>query len=722
MPRWLYLVLPVCFPILSQAQSSVTCVVSAGPPVVRMEGITERTGDLVLACSGGGAGARITGNLTLFLNTNITNRVASNTSNTVTDVAFAIDNGSGPQPAAVQGVITGPSILVFNGLSFMLSPSGTATLRIANVRGAASQLGAAFPSNAIAAQLAFNSNTLSIVPTNQFTVAQIERGLFAGYSSKIVCSQQGSPLPTNTASLASFLGSGSVFASTRLTEGFADAFNRRSEFQSLNADSGTRIIVNYGGFPAGARLLIPNVIAGSDAIQPTAGGDFGLAPSGGQYAPGGSGSLLLALVQGASPSGAGGSPVYFPGPVGSPAVSFDAMAEVPLANGSGFAVYEVVDDNPNVQESVQFPTFLGLPAFTGAAVQTTETVSFAPVSTVVTATASDPIPRFVQTTVPDDCTIVGDCGASYFPRLNVPETSLSYSAPAGTGFQVAYVRVQNSSGGVMQWSASVTYQNGSGWLRLDPTSGTNNSTVRVDALPGTLAPGVYNATLTIDAGPVAGTRSLPVSFTITAPPPPTAPPPVVTSVVNAATFGAVPLVPGSLATLQGSKFSGTGLSVTFDGSPAQVLFSNDTQINLLVPTALASKNSAQLIVSVNGISSTGQTIALAPFAPGIFQPGVLNQDYSLNSSSQPARLGSVIQIFATGLSGAGVISANIGGEAVAQPYYAGPAPGLTGVQQVDLIVPLDLSGPSANVTVCGGVTSAQPVCSPPVAVAIAPSL
>jgi uncharacterized protein (TIGR03437 family) len=169
----------------------------------------------------------------------------------------------------------------------------------------------------------------------------------------------------------------------------------------------------------------------------------------------------------------------------------------------------------------------------------------------------------------------------------------------------------------------------------------------------------------------------------------------------------------------GSNFAGTGLTVTFDGTPAQILFSNATQINILVPAALASKTSSQLVVSVNGVASAAQKISLAAFAPGIFKNGILNQDYSLNSANQPAALGSVIQIFATGLSGSGVISANIGGEAIAQPYYAGPAPGLPGVQQIDLIVPSNLAGTTANVSVCGGATPAQVTCSPSVSVALA---
>ena len=127
--------------------------------------------------------------------------------------------------------------------------------------------------------------------------------------------------------------------------------------------------------------------------------------------------------------------------------------------------------------------------------------------------------------------------------------------------------------------------------------------------------------------------------------------------MNAATFASGPLAPGSLATILGSQFSGSNLTVDFDSTPAQILFSNDTQINLLVPASLGSKTSAQLIVEAGGISSTPQTVALAPFAPGIFTPGVLNQDFSVNGTAHPAAPASIIQIFATGLSGTGVITA-----------------------------------------------------------------
>src|ERR1700693_3774722 len=439
---------------LANAQTILTCNSTSVPPIVHSEGIAERVGDIVLNCSGGMPAAQITGNLSIFLSVNVTNRVAGTT---VTDVAFTIDNGSGPQPVNVPGTLTGLSSLVFNGASFTLSPTGTAILRIANIRTDANQL-TPLANNSIQAFIGFNSSSLISLTDTQLAVAKPQPGLYGSFSSKIICGPNGSPLPANPNSLASLLAFNAVFASTRVTEGFADSFTPRSAWQGLNADTGVRIMVSYSGFPAGAQLFVPDVVAGSDAIQATAGGDFGVPASGGKYAPGGNGSLLLARVQSADANGAGGTVVYTPGAPGSAAVSFDSMNLVPLTNGSGSVVYEVVDANPSVQESAQFPTFLGLaPTPNSGAITTASAISLAPVSTVMTASAQAPIPRFVAVPVPPDCSIVGDCGAKYLPTLFVVESSLQYNAPAGSNFQVNYIQVQNSAGGVMEWAGTVQY-------------------------------------------------------------------------------------------------------------------------------------------------------------------------------------------------------------------------------------------------------------------------
>jgi uncharacterized protein (TIGR03437 family) len=693
---------------------ALNCTPSAGPQIVHGEGITERTSDLVFTCFGGTPSATLTANFYFFLNVNITNRLSSPSSNTVTGITLTADNGSGAQAISSPATLMGPAAVAFNGATFTLSPSGSVTLQLTDLRGAANQLD--FNAGAsMQVTIGVNGSTEFLLPTDQLLVGQPSHGLYVGYSGKLICAQTGSPAPQNIGSFASFLAGGSAFTSTRLTEGYADAFGPKSDFQNLNADTGTRIVVQYSGFPAGAQLFVPTVVAGSDATQPTAGGDLGVAASGGKYTPGAISSLLLAFVPNTDANGVGGTPAYSPGAPGSGTVSFDAMSQITLANGSGIAVYEVVDANPSIQESAQFPTFLVIaPNGSGTSVTTSENATLGPISTVEIGTATDPIPRFQQITPPADCTVVGDCNAPYFPALSVLQTSLNYTTQAGGATTTNYVTVRNSGSGVMQWTASVNYTNGSGWLVVSPTSGENDGGIRIDAVPGTLAPGTYQATLVVNAGPLAGTRTVAITFVIIAP---TVQPPAIQSAVNGATFIAGPLTPGSIATLMGSQFSGQNASVTFNGIPAQVLFSNATQINLVVPASLVAATTAQVVVTVDDVASAPLTVNLGP-SPGIFANGILNQDNTVNSSKQPAAAGNVIQIFATGLSGSRVISALIGSQVVAQPYYAGPAPGLAGVQQVDLILPTTLTGNMVNVQVCSGVPPLATICSPAVAVVI----
>jgi len=209
-----------------------------------------------------------------------------------------------------------------------------------------------------------------------------------------------------------------------------------------------------------------------------------------------------------------------------------------------------------------------------------------------------------------------------------------------------------------------------------------------------------------------------VTFTVTGP---GTGGPLVTSVVNAASLQPGPLVAGSLAAIFGSSLGGTHVSVTFDDAPAALLYAGASQINLQVPDSLAGKTSARMVVTVDGQSSAPQTVALAEVAPAIFNPGVLNQDNIINSASQPAALGSVIQIFCTGLvsTGSGVISARLAGLDIAKPSYGGPAPGIPGLQQVNLVIPANLPPGAVQVEVCAVTThQSQPICSMPGSVSV----
>jgi uncharacterized protein (TIGR03437 family) len=699
-------------PACSQS-TPLFCLPSAVPTLVRTEGLAERMGDIVLNCSGGTPGAVINVNLTIFLSVNVTNRLADNN---VVDTLLTVDTGSGPVPSNVPGQLAAPNAVAYNGLSFTIPASARLSLRLTNLRGAANLVGVS-GSAPILAFLATNPSTVLTTTSNQVTVGLPSRGLLATFSSTGVrCT--GSPLP-QTINLTSLFATGTRFFSTRVTEGSAQAFVKKDAL----SDSGVRIVARYSGFPAAARLFVPDVVAGSNAVQPTAGGDLGVPPSGGQYAPGGRGSLLLTRVLGTDSSGAGGNLVYTPGPPGSGTVAFNSTSEVPLSNGAGMVVYEVVDSDPALLESAQFPTFLGLPPFSdGASVVAREELSLGPISTVSTASATAPIPRFVAVQPPSDCTALQDCDASYFPRLLVDAPPLQFSGTAGVlEWQPKYIRVNNLGGGFLNWTAAVDYRSGSGWLAIDPTSGLNNATIRVDAHAERLnRAGTYEATIIVDAGPLAGSKSLPVTFTVAAaPPPPPQPTVVVTSILNAASLEPGPMAPGALIALKGTKLAGQNVSVTFDGVPAVLLYVSESQINLQVPPELASKTSAQLVVTVDGEKSAPQTVALAPVSPAVFNPGILNQDNTVNSVSNSAAAGSTIQIFATGVipvSG-GAVSVRINDREIFAPPYAGAAPGLTGVQQVNVVAPLDLGAMTTDLRLCA-LNPAGAVCSPPVKITL----
>jgi uncharacterized protein (TIGR03437 family) len=387
-----------------------------------------------------------------------------------------------------------------------------------------------------------------------------------------------------------------------------------------------------------------------------------------------------------------------------------------LAGGSAYAVYEVVDANPSRIESAQFPTFLGLlPDGNRVASQTDAHIYLAPTSTISTASTTEAIPRFLSVEPQPDCTLVGDC-ATYLPQLSVDATEVDLTA-ATSATQQNYFVVRNTGGGAMQWTTSIAYTNGSGWLTLQPPQGTNNTTVQVFASPKNLPAGTYDATVTVNGGSYTTPRTIPVVFVV-APPPVQAPVPVINAVLNAASFAAVPAVPGSLSTVIGSALLGKNVSATFNNLPATILYTDAKQINLLVPAGLSPNGSAQLVVTVDGIASVPKAVTLSAFAPAIFAGVALNQDSTINSIQSPADPSSIVVVFATGLSGSGHLSARVHDLDIDAPYYAGPAPGFPGVQQVNISIPASLHSMTTDLSVCGDDSSTGKVCSPPIQISI----
>jgi uncharacterized protein (TIGR03437 family) len=172
------------------------------------------------------------------------------------------------------------------------------------------------------------------------------------------------------------------------------------------------------------------------------------------------------------------------------------------------------------------------------------------------------------------------------------------------------------------------------------------------------------------------------------------------------------------ATPVSATFDGSGrlplalaeTQVLFDGVPAPVFMAGAYQVNVQVPWEIAGKRSTSVQLIYRGVPSNAVDLAVTAADPELFtllgtvQAAVLNQDDSVNDAGSAAERGSVVSFFATGLgqtvpaSTTGLRAAAAGAMAnavtvriaslPAEVLYAGPAPGLVGVTQINARVPL----------------------------------
>ena len=203
-------------------------------------------------------------------------------------------------------------------------------------------------------------------------------------------------------------------------------------------------------------------------------------------------------------------------------------------------------------------------------------------------------------------------------------------------------------------------------------------------------------------------------------------------VVNAATNSpfTAQLSPGEVITLYGSGMApaGTnasasapfpntlaGVGVTINGTPAPVYSVTPAQINAVVPYTLDPTSTGVVTVQVsnNGTPSNSVSEYLGFSSPGIFtvpagglgSGAILHANFSLVSTSSPAKVGETVQIYLTGL-GAVSPGVNAGAAAPSSPLsntvnqiavyidglpatvaYAGLAPGLGGLYQLNVTIP-----------------------------------
>jgi uncharacterized protein (TIGR03437 family) len=330
--------------------------------------------------------------------------------------------------------------------------------------------------------------------------------------------------------------------------------------------------------------------------------------------------------------------------------------------------------------------------------------------------------------------------------IAAPTTPLTFSYQAGSATpntQSVAVTVSNATSASFTATATSTP---AGWLVVTPTSGTApspNPSLSVSINPTGLTAGTYSGSIAVaGTSGATGSSTIPVTLTVTVPLP------TISTVVNGASFLNEPISPGEIITLGGTNIGPAtplsftltstggiptvpsaalgGVQVLVNGYAAPLLYVSATQVNAIVPYEVAGILRPTVLVTFLGQSSNGVTATGAATAPGIFTangsgtgPGaILNANSSVNSATNPATRGTVVQVFLTGegqTNPAGVdgkvtpssgpypapllpIVITVGGVA-ANYEFAGEAPGLvSGVMQLNVIIP-----PASSLTTTGAV-------------------
>ena len=449
------------------SQTPLTCNTNAGsPPVLRGEGFTELTADIVISCTGGvpiqpGGNIPLV-NIAVFYNATVTSRLFSTipqTSASTSEALLLIDEpGSGlpsygsslpqtlcntpfgcavavgavagptygtavlpgtatPAPNVYQGVISnGSNSTVFYGVP-ILPPGGnnSRVFRITNVRVNANALASAASVFPVLATISVSGSTSLAIQNPNFTVGYVLNGLSASAE--------------NPANFNKYSGQAKTSATTlKFSENYGTAFKTRVFAQSNNlyagqinnpvqnvpgaiynsessfvlplgggqvaglADFGTRLKATFDNIPGGMRVFVStaNVIDNASPV---------LAPNpvGGIQANSSTGYAVLVNSEGTSDGDAGGGafpamPSTDMGPGGSGAVP---ITELNISNGTATAVWEVVNTNPNIIESLKFGVYVTYAANSpGPGSSTVSLGMAATAATGVAADAGSPLPRF----------------------------------------------------------------------------------------------------------------------------------------------------------------------------------------------------------------------------------------------------------------------------------------------------------------------------------------
>jgi uncharacterized protein (TIGR03437 family) len=349
-------------------------------------------------------------------------------------------------------------------------------------------------------------------------------------------------------------------------------------------------------------------------------------------------------------------------------------------------------------------------------------------------------------TVPLTLTVIG------LPTISVSTTALSFSYSAGSSAPTAQTVTVTGAGSAAATftAAATTTGTPSGWLSVTPTTGSASAsapaplTVSVD--PTGLVAGTYTGTISVTPGSgSAGGGTVAVTLTVTAPTP------SITTVVNGASFLGGAVSPGEFVSILGTslgpitplgpsidstgKISTTlgNVQVFFSATPAPLTYVSSGQINCIVPYGVSGLSTVPIQVKFLAQPSNVVTQNVQASAPGIFsatgngtgQGAILNQNNTLNTLTNPATKGSIIQIYMTGEGNTspsgtdGAITGNattvpvlpvavmIGGQP-ATVVFKGEAPGIVaGVLQLNVTIPPTVTSGANQVSVTIGSNTSQ---------------
>lgn len=588
-------------PFLAQAQiSGVSCsTTNTFSRQVRAEGVAEPVGDVVVTCTGGvptSPGFNLPFiNFQLYLNTNLTSRklgqgnasevlllideptagppnaigsqlVASASPNTAFVTATgagAYNGGLAGRPNVFVGQVNSNNSVTVAGVPFdPPGPSGTRTFRIVNLRADATTFTS--PQASVQAFVSINGSNATLPVNNPIVViGSVSKSLSTTVQTLNLsqCQPGAASLKITFAELISsaFRTLGS---SNQNEPGFAqdtESMFTSSGFASTiaagagTAAHGTRLIARFSNLPANVQIRVPT--QGSASSGETA--------------------VLLASPTGGSTT--------------------DVAGNVTLTNGSGAAVWEITQTNPELTGTIEFLATVTTqaspaPGSGSGAVS----ADYAPAASTA---APDTVPRFGSLSASTGLIILAPCAS--------PLTFVTAAALPGAQAGVAYSLLFQATGGVSPYSFSAQPNT------LPPGLSLNTQTGALSGTPTTAGTYTFNVTVTDHA-----TTPASVSRTFT----------LIVSGAAAITPGILPS--GTVGLPYSAQLTATGFQTApswqvFSGAlPAGLTLNSGTGAIQGTPTA-AGVSSFQVRAFTNTQSAEPVSFSISIANSAIINPAVL---------------------------------------------------------------------------------------------------